>query len=78
MFLMAKEETKDFILRLPVELFKRLEREVKIQKTSRTRLVRKALCDYLNVTQSDRDLVLDLFSERAKEVSLRAKAATQG
>jgi len=74
---MVREDTKDFILRLPVELFKQLEREVKIQKSSRTKLVRKVLSDYLNEMQYNRDLSRDLASERAKEVPLKAKAATQ-
>jgi len=71
---MAREVTRDFILRLPEELFKQLEREVKSQRTSRTELVRQALAQYLNWKQDDRDLERDLKSETAKEVP---RAATQ-
>jgi hypothetical protein len=77
LFSMVKEDTKDFILRLPVELFKQLEREVKIQKSSRTKLVRKVLSEYLYGKLLDRDFERDFKSERAKEVPLKAKAATQ-
>jgi metal-responsive CopG/Arc/MetJ family transcriptional regulator len=65
----VKEITRDFLLRLPPELFKQLEREVKVQKSSRTKLVRKVLADYLNWKEDDRDLDRDLKSERAKEVA---------
>jgi metal-responsive CopG/Arc/MetJ family transcriptional regulator len=73
---MVKEVTKDFILRLPPELFRQLEREVKVQKSSRTKLVRKALTEYLNGKQTDRDFERDFRSERTKEVAPKAKAAT--
>jgi len=73
----VKEITRDFLLRLPPELFKQLEREVKVQKSSRTKLVRKVLTDYLNWKEDDRDLERDLKSERAKEVAPKAKAAHQ-
>jgi metal-responsive CopG/Arc/MetJ family transcriptional regulator len=75
--LMVKEDTRDFILRLPPELFKQLEREVKVQKSSRTNLVRKVLTEYLNGKQLDRDFERDFRSESAKVVAPRAKAATQ-
>jgi len=74
---MVKEVTKDFLLRLPLELFKQLEREVKVQKSSRTNLVRKALTEYLNGKRIDRDFERDFRSERLKEVAPKAKAATQ-
>ncbi len=67
---MAREVTRDFILRLPAELFEQLEWEVKSQRTSRTKLVRQALIEYFD----NRDLARDLKSENAKEV---ARAATQ-
>lgn len=71
---MVKEITRDFILRLPPELFKQLEREVKAQKSSRTKVVRQALSQYLNWNQDDRDIARDIKSESAKEA---ARAATQ-
>jgi metal-responsive CopG/Arc/MetJ family transcriptional regulator len=74
---MVKEVTKDFILRLPPELFRQLEREVKVQKSSRTKLVRKALTEYLNEKQTDRDFERDFRSESSKEVAPKARAATQ-
>jgi hypothetical protein len=74
---MVKEVTKDFILRLPLELFRQLEREVKVQKSSRTKLVRKALTEYLNGKLLDRDFERDFRSESSKEVAPKAKAATQ-
>lgn len=74
---MVKEVTKDFILRLPPELFRQLEREVKVQKSSRTKLVRKALTEYLNGKLLDRDFERDFRSESSKEVALKARAATQ-
>ncbi len=73
---MVKEITKDFILRLPPELFKQLEREVKIQKSSRTKLLRQILAEYLNGKELDRDLERDLRSERAKEAAPKARAAS--
>jgi metal-responsive CopG/Arc/MetJ family transcriptional regulator len=73
-FPLPKEITRDFLLRLPPELFKELEREAKVQRSSRTKLVRKALTEYLNGKQLDRDLERDLRSERAKEA---ARVATQ-
>jgi metal-responsive CopG/Arc/MetJ family transcriptional regulator len=73
----VKEITNDFILRLPPELFKQLEREVKVQRSSRTRLVRQVLAEYLNGKELDRDLERDLKSERAKEVAPKARAAAQ-
>jgi hypothetical protein len=75
--LMVREDTKDFILRLPVELFRQLEREVRLQKSNRTKVVRKALSEYLIGQQLARDLELDFKSERAKEMAPKAKAATQ-
>jgi len=74
---MVKEITKDFILRLPPELFKQLEREVKVQRSSRTKLVRQVLTEYLNGKQLDRDFERDFNSESTKEVAPKAKAATQ-
>jgi len=74
---MVKEITEDFILRLPPELFKQLEHEVKIQKSSRTKLVRQVLVEYLNGKELDRDFERDFKSEKPKEVALKAKAATQ-
>jgi len=74
---MVKEDTRDFILRLPPELFKQLEREVKVQKSSRTKLVRKVLTDYLNEKLTDRDFERDFASESRGEVAPKAKAATQ-
>ena len=74
---MVKEITKDFILRLPPELFKQLEREVKTQRTSRTKLVRQALSEYLNGKALDRDFERDFKSENAAEVAPKARAATQ-
>jgi hypothetical protein len=76
-FKMVKEVTKDFILRLPPELFRQLEREVKIQKSSRTKLVRKVLAEYLNGKEVDRDFERDFRSESPKEVAPKAKAAGQ-
>jgi metal-responsive CopG/Arc/MetJ family transcriptional regulator len=73
----VKEITKDFILRLPPELFKQLEREVKVQRSSRTKFVRQVLTDYLNGKQLDRDFERDFKSESAKEVAPKARAATQ-
>jgi metal-responsive CopG/Arc/MetJ family transcriptional regulator len=70
---MAREVTRDFLLRLPPELFRELEREAKSQGTNRTQLVRKALFEYFD----KRDLVGDLMSERAKELAPKARAATQ-
>lgn len=72
---MVKEITKDFILRLPPELFKQLEREVKIQRSSRTKLVRQVLTEYLRGKEVDRDFERDFKNERLKEVALKAKAA---
>ena len=77
MFNMVKEITKDFILRLPPELFKQLEREVKVQRSSRTKLVRQALTEYLNGKQLDRDFERDFKSEKTKEVAPKARAAIQ-
>ena len=74
---MVKEITKDFILRLPPELFKQLEREVKVQRSSRTKLVRQVLTEYLNGKQLDRDFERDFNSESTKEVVPKARAATQ-
>jgi hypothetical protein len=74
---MVKEVTKDFILRLPPELFRQLEREVKVQKSSRTKLVRKVLTEYLNGKLIDRDFERDFRSESSKEVAPKAKAAAQ-
>ena len=74
---MVREITRDFILRLPPELFKQLEREVKVQKSSRTKLVRQVLTEYLNGKQLDRDFERDFKSESAKEVVPKARAATQ-
>ena len=74
---MVKEVTKDFILRLPPELFRQLEREVKIQKSSRTKLVRKVLAEYLNGKELDRDFERDFRSESPKEAAPKAKAAGQ-
>lgn len=74
---MVKEITRDFILRLPPTLFKQLEREVKIQKSSRTKLVRQVLAEYLNSKELDRDFERDFKSEEPKEVALKARAATQ-
>lgn len=71
---MTKEITRDFLLRLPPELFRDLEREAKVQRSNRTKLVRKALLEYLNGKHLDRDLERDLRSERAKEA---ARVATQ-
>jgi hypothetical protein len=70
----AKEITRDFLLRLPPELFKELEREAKVQRSNLTKFVRKVLTEYLNGKQFDRDLERDLRSERAKEA---ARVATQ-
>lgn len=70
---MAREVTRDFLLRLPPELFRELEREAKNEGSSRTKLVRKALIEYFD----KRDLVGDLMSERAKELAPKARAATQ-
>lgn len=70
---MAREVTRDFLLRLPPELFRELEREAKNQGSSRTKLVRKALIEYFE----KRDLRRDLDSERAKEVAPKARAAAQ-
>jgi hypothetical protein len=67
--MMAKEVTRDLLLRLPVELFKQLEREVKIQRSNRTKLVRQALTEYLNGKQLDRDFERDFKSESAKEAA---------
>jgi hypothetical protein len=75
LFLMVKEITKNFILRLPLPLFKQLEHEVKIQRSSRTKLVRQVLIDYLNSKEVDRDFERDFRSEKPKEVALKAKAA---
>lgn len=74
---MVKEVTKDFILRLPPELFRQLEREVKVQKSSRSKLVRRVLTEYLNGKLLDRDFERDFRSENSKEVAPKAKAATQ-
>jgi metal-responsive CopG/Arc/MetJ family transcriptional regulator len=74
---MVKEVTKDFVLRLPTELFRQLEREVKVQKSSRTKLVRQALTEYLNGRLTDRDFERDFRSESSKELAPKAKAATQ-
>jgi hypothetical protein len=74
---MVKEVTKDFILRLPPELFRQLQREVKVQKSSRTKLVREVLTEYLNGKLTDRDFERDFRSESSKEVAPKAKAATQ-
>jgi metal-responsive CopG/Arc/MetJ family transcriptional regulator len=74
---MVKEVTKDFILRLPPELFRQLEREVKVQKSSRTKLVREVLTEYLNGKLTDRDFERDFRSESSKDVAPKAKAATQ-
>jgi hypothetical protein len=74
---MVKEDTRDFILRLPVELFNQLEREVKVQRSSRTKLVRQVLAEYLNGKALDRDFERDFKSEKPKEVALKAKAAHQ-
>jgi hypothetical protein len=74
---MVKENTKDFILRLPPELFKQLEHEVKMQRSSRTKLVRQVLTEYLNGKQLDRDFERDFKSENTKEVAPKARAATQ-
>ena len=74
---MVKEITEDFILRLPPELFKQLEFEVKIQRSSRTKLVRQVLAEYLNGKALDRDFERDFRSESTKEVAPKAKAATQ-
>ena len=74
---MVKEITKDFILRLPLPLFKQLGREVKIQRSSRTKLVRQVLTEYLRGKEVDRDFERDFKSEKPKEVALRAKAAHQ-
>jgi metal-responsive CopG/Arc/MetJ family transcriptional regulator len=73
----VKEITKDFILRLPPALFKQLEREVKVQRSSRTKLVRQVLAEYLNGKELDRDFERDFKSESAKEVAPKARAATQ-
>ena len=62
---MAVEITRDFLLRLPPELFRELAREAKAQGASRTKLVRKALIEYFD----NRDLARDLKSENAKEVA---------
>ena len=72
--MMVKEITRNFLLRLPPELFRDLEREAKVQRSNRTKLVRKALVEYLNGKQLDRDLERDLRSESAKEA---ARVATQ-
>ncbi len=48
--------TKGFILRLPAELLKRLDRETKLQKSNRTEVVRQALRDYLNGKEFDRKM----------------------
>ena len=74
---MVKEITRDFILRLPPELFKQLEREVKIQKSSRTKLLRQVLAEYLSGKELDRDFERDFKSEGATEVAPKARAATQ-
>jgi metal-responsive CopG/Arc/MetJ family transcriptional regulator len=74
---MVKEITRDFILRLPPELFKQLEREVKVQRSSRTKLVRQILTQYFNWKEDAHDLERDLKSERAKEVAPKARAAHQ-
>jgi hypothetical protein len=74
---MVREITRDFILRLPPELFKQLEREVKVQRSSRTKLVREILTQYFNWKEDARDLERDLKSERAKEVAPKARAAAQ-
>ena len=74
---MVKEITKDFILRLPPELFKQLEREVKIQRSSRTKLVRQVLGEYLKGKELDRDFERDFKSESAREVAPKARAAAQ-
>jgi hypothetical protein len=74
---MVKEVTRNFILRLPPELFKQLEREVKVQKSSRTKLVRKVLAEYLNGKELDRTFERDFASESRKEAAPKAKAATQ-
>jgi hypothetical protein len=73
----VKEITKDFILRLPPELFKQLEREVKVQRSSRTKLVRQILTQYFNWKEDARDLEREFKSESAKEVAPKARAATQ-
>jgi hypothetical protein len=74
---MVKEITRDFILRLPLPLFKQLEREVKIQRSSRTKLVRQVLTEYLRGKEVDRDFERDFKSEKPKEVAQKAKAAHQ-
>lgn len=53
---MAKEITKDFVLRLSIKLSRQLEREVRIQKSYRTQVVREALANYLNARELDRHL----------------------
>ena len=73
---MVKEITKDFLLRLPSDLFKQLEREVKIQKSSRTKLLRQILAEYLNGKELDRDFERDFKSESIKEVAPKARAAS--
>jgi Ribbon-helix-helix protein, copG family len=72
----VKEITKDFLLRLPPELFKRLEREVKVQRSGRTKLVRQVLTEYLNGKELDRDFERDFKSESAKEIASKARAAS--
>ena len=74
---MVKEITKDFILRLPPALFKQLEREVKTQKSSRTKLVRQVLAEYLNGRELDRDFERDFKSESTTGVTPKARTATQ-
>lgn len=74
---MVKEITRNFLLRLPPELFKQLEREVKVQRSSRTKLVRKVLTEYLNGKQLDRDFKRDFDSESRKEVAPKARAAAR-
>jgi len=73
---MVKEITKEFILRLPPALFKQLEREVKVQRSSRTKLVRQVLAEYLNGKDLDRDFERDFKSESPKGAP-KARAATE-
>jgi predicted HicB family RNase H-like nuclease len=56
---MAKEITKSFTTRIPPELFRRLSKEAKIQKKSRTRLVRAILDRYVTDREMEREYERD-------------------
>jgi predicted HicB family RNase H-like nuclease len=52
---MAKETTKSFTMRIPPELFRRLNKEAKLQKKSRTQLVRSIVDRYVTDREMERD-----------------------